>query len=92
MEVVLVVWVDVCPEVLAEGGGGDMVEESDEEEVEKEDRELVEEEVDMGSPGAVGKTGTNKTAHPNTRKAIQCMQSTAERNAQSRTSVELNKH
>lgn len=34
--VVLVVWVDVCPEVLAEGGGGDVVEESEEEEVEKE--------------------------------------------------------
>lgn len=52
MEVVLVVKVDVCPEVLAEDGGGDIVEESEEKEVEKEDWELVEEEVDMGSPGA----------------------------------------
>lgn len=37
IEVVLVVWVDVCPEVLAEVGGGDVVEELDEDEVEKED-------------------------------------------------------
>lgn len=51
MEVVLVVWVDVCPEVLAERGGGDVVEESDEDEVET-DCELAEEELDMGSPGA----------------------------------------
>lgn len=36
MEAVSVVRVDVCPEVLAEDRGGD-VEESDEEEVEKED-------------------------------------------------------
>ena len=49
MEVVLVVWVDVCPEVLAEGGGGDVVEKSDEEDVEKED-------VDIRSPGGVTKT------------------------------------
>lgn len=34
MEVVLVVWVDVCPEVLAEGWGEDM---EDKEGVEKED-------------------------------------------------------
>lgn len=35
IEVVLVVWVDVCPEVLKEGGGGNVVEESDEVEVEE---------------------------------------------------------
>lgn len=58
MEVVMVVWVDVCPaEVLEEEWGGDMVEELDEKEVEKEDSVLFEEEVDMESPGAVRKTG-----------------------------------
>lgn len=54
----MVVWVDVCPaEVLEEEWGGDMVEELDEKEVEKEDSVLFEEEVDMESPGAVRKTG-----------------------------------
>ena len=52
-EAVLVVRVEVCPDVLAEEEGGEMVEESDEDEVEKEDWELVEEMVDMASPGAV---------------------------------------
>lgn len=32
MEVELLVWVGVCPEVLTEGGGEDMVEDSDDEE------------------------------------------------------------
>ena len=37
MDAVLVVWEDVCPEVLAEERGGDMDEESDKEEVERDD-------------------------------------------------------
>lgn len=57
IEVVLVVWVDVCPEVLAEGGGGDVVEESDKVEVEEEVWELLEEDEDTGSPRGVRKTG-----------------------------------
>lgn len=56
-EAVLVVRVEVCPDVLAEEEGGETVEESDEDEVEKEDWELVEEMVDMASPGAVRDNG-----------------------------------
>lgn len=50
MEVVLVVWVDVSPEVLMETTGGDVVVDSEEDEVEKDDGELVKEDKVTGSP------------------------------------------
>lgn len=56
-EAVLVVCVDVCPEVLAERGVEDTVEESDKDEVEKEGWGLVEDVV-TGSPRGREKTKT----------------------------------
>lgn len=50
MEAVLVVWVDVWPDVLAEEGGAFEEENAEDEEVEKEN-EWDEEVVDIWSPG-----------------------------------------
>lgn len=58
IEVVLVVWVDVCPDVLAEGKGGEAVLESDTEEEDKVDWELAE-----GSPRQFRKKGQNNNVY-----------------------------
>lgn len=59
MEVVLVVWVDVSPEVLMETTGGDVVVDSEEDEVENDDGELVKEDKVTGSPEGIRKARKN---------------------------------